>query len=369
MKRRVLCILLLAALVLTGCAHPTAEEPTVSTEPQYLTRINFYSRGGSLLDQFRIEYDPTGMPVKISSGIMEGQKYDSSLGGAPLLPDGVKLDQTDSTYHAILLAPCEDGTALLVSGTAQEPLWGMVLNGSDYTERNGYLTKVTANDGSYVALFYSTLMDASAAENNLEDTSFPVTDESNYYGYDAVLTTLGIAVIASERNEPATLNELLFSPLYDSEPNKNNIGYAFIDLDNNGTMELLIGSKEQFSRSLIYNLYAIYNGRIVNVLSGTDTIRHALGTGNEILVDTKNDAGQTVFAVYSYYNSSVRMTEAVIQGGGERFHTTQSINDDTTYESISLTEASAIQEQYTAVEIEYTPLSEFIESTGLNIEA
>ncbi len=369
MNRRILCILLLAALVLTGCAHPTAEEPAVSAEPRYLTRINFYSGGGSLLDQFRIEYDPTGMPVKISSGIMADQKYDSSLGGAPLLPAGVKLDQADSSYQAILLAPCEGGTALLVSGTAQEPLWGMVLSGSDYSERNGYLTKVTASDGSYIALFYSTLSDASATENNLEDTSFPVTDDSAYYGYDAVLTTLGAAIVASERGEPATLSDLLFSPLYDSEPKKSDIGYTFVDLDSNGTMELLVGSKGQFARSVIYNLYAIYNGRIVNVLSGTDTVRHSLSSGNEILVDTKNDAGQTVFAVYSYYNSSVRMTEAVIQGGGERFHTTQSINDDTTYEPISLTEASAIQEQYTAVEIEFTPLSEYIEAAGLNAEA
>ena len=264
MNRRILCILLLAALVLTGCAHPTAEEPAVSAEPRYLTRINFYSGGGSLLDQFRIEYDPTGMPVKISSGIMADQKYDSSLGGAPLLPAGVKLDQADSSYQAILLAPCEGGTALLVSGTAQEPLWGMVLSGSDYSERNGYLTKVTASDGSYIALFYSTLSDASATENNLEDTSFPVTDDSAYYGYDAVLTTLGTAIVASERGEPATLSDLLFSPLYDSEPKKSDIGYTFVDLDSNGTMELLVGSKGQFARSVIYNLYAIYNGRIVD---------------------------------------------------------------------------------------------------------
>ena len=169
MKRKLICLLLLAVLVMAGCSRQPVQEAAQSTEPRYLTRLNFYSASGHLLDQFRIEYDPTGMPVKISSGIQQDQRYEAPLGGAPMLPEGVKLDQADSeSYHAILIAPCEGGTALLVSGTAQEPLWGMVLSGSDYSERNGYLTKVTANDGSYVALFYSTLSDASATEDNLD---------------------------------------------------------------------------------------------------------------------------------------------------------------------------------------------------------
>jgi hypothetical protein len=358
--------LLLLALVLTGCAHPTAEEPAAVNVPQYLTRVNFYSNDGSLRDQFRIEYDPTGMPVMISSGIMQDQRVDNPLGGAPVLPEGVQLDQADSTYQSILLAPCDEGTALLVSGTAQQPLWGMVLYGSDYAERKGYLTKVTANDGSYIALFYSPLGTAADNSSDLDNTSFPVTEDSEYNGYDAVLTALGTAIVASERGEPATLNSLLFSPLYDSEPDKNNIGYAFVDLDGNGTQELILGGREQFSRPTIYNLYAIYNGRIVNVLSGSDAVQHTLSTGNEILMDTKNEAGQTVFAVFSYYNSSIRLKEAVIQDGGDRFHSTESISDAATFESVSRNEATAIQEQYIMAEIEFTPISDYIASTGLN---
>ena len=366
MNRRVLCLLLLLALVLTGCAQPTAEEHTAASEPKYLTRVNFYSGDGSLRDQFRIDYDPTGMPVKISSGIMPEQQYENQLGGAPLLPEGVQLNNTDSTYKSVLLAPCEAGTALLVSGTAQEPLWGMVLNGTDYTERDGYLTKVTANDGSFAAFFYSTLSDIADSDVNPDETSFPITEESNYHGYDAVLSTLGAAIAAVGRGESAELSDLLFSPLYMSEPNKGNIGYAFVDLDNDGTQELLVGGRGQFARSTIYNLYAIYNGRIVNVLSGTDAVRHTLAASNEILVDTKNEAGQTVFAVYSYFNSSVRLKEAVIQNGGEFFHSTASISDESAFESVSRNEATAIREQYTINEIEFAPLSEYIENAGLN---
>ena len=365
MNRRILCFLLLLALVLTGCAHPSDEVSTVSTEPQYLTRINFYSRSGSLLDQFRIEYDPTGVPVKISSGITSDQRYENALGGAPILPDGVQFDKADSTYRAVLLAPCAAGTALLVTGTAQEPLWGMVLYGDDYTVRNGYITKVTAGDGSYAAFFYSSLTDSSATGVNPDDSSFSVTENSAYYGYDAVLTTLGTAVLAMQSGEPAMLNEMLFSTLYDSEPRKDAIGYTFMDLDGNGTMELLVGSSGQYARTVIYDLYAIYNGRIVNVLSGTESARHTLAASNDILVETTNDAGQTDLEVYSSFNSSLRLIDALIQGCGLRYHSTQSFNDDSTFEEISYTEAAAIQERYSEVEIEFTPLLDYIEAAGL----
>ena len=371
MKRKLICLLLLLAFVLAGCSKAEVPDYPVSNEQKYLTRLNFYSASGKLLDQYRIEYDPTGMPVKISSRIMPDQQFESQLGGAPMLPAGVKLDQADgSSYKSVLLAPCDEGTALLVAGTAQEPLWGMVLYGDaeNYASRNGYLTKVTANDGTYVALFYSVLVDAAGENGEQTDNSFAITDDSNYYGYDQVLSTLGSAVLAMEQNEPAALNELLYSPLYASEPNKGSIGYAFVDLDSNGTQELIIGSRGQFARSTIYDLYAIYNGRIVNVLSGTESARHSLSSDNQILLDTQNANGQTVFAVFTYYNSSVRLLEAVIQGSGERYTSSQSFNDDSTFEEISYAEAAAIQEKYTAVDIEFTPLSEFIEANGITAQ-
>ena len=139
MKRKLICLLLLLAFVLAGCSKAEVPDYPVSNEQKYLTRLNFYSASGKLLDQYRIEYDPTGMPVKISSGIMPDQQFESQLGGAPMLPAGVKLDQADgSSYKSVLLAPCDEGTALLVAGTAQEPLWGMVLYGDaeNYASRN-----------------------------------------------------------------------------------------------------------------------------------------------------------------------------------------------------------------------------------------
>ena len=371
MKRKLICLLLLAVLVMAGCSRQPVQEAAQSTEPRYLTRLNFYSASGHLLDQYRIEYDPTGMPVKISSGIQQDQRYEAPLGGAPMLPEGVKLDQADrESYRAILIAPCDEGTALLVAGSAQEPLWGMVLYGDkeQYVAENGYLTKVTANDGSYVALFYSVLADASGADSDQTDNSFAVTENSAYYGYDEVLSTLGTAVLSMDQEQPASLNELLFSALYASEPNKGSIGYAFVDLDSDGVKELIVGSRGQHARSVIYDLYAIYNGRIVNVLSSTDTARHMLASDNSILLETRNDNDQNVFAAFSYYNSSVRLLEAVIQGGGERFTSSQSFTDDSTFEPVSYAEAAAIQEKYTAVEIEFTPLSTYIEDVGLTVE-
>ncbi|MBQ9044375.1 MAG: hypothetical protein IJ112_00315 [Oscillospiraceae bacterium] len=368
MRRKLVCLLLLLTLAFSGCARSSPQDNTGSQEAKYLTRVNIYSKKGALVDQYQIDYDLTGMPVKISSGIREGEKYENKLGGAPVLPAGVKLDETEDTYKAVLLAPCDDGTALLVSGTAQEPLWGMVLYGDreNYEERHGYLTKVTANDGTYIALFYSTLSDAAGSETAQDNYSFAVTEDSDYHGYDLVLSTLGAALIAMEGDAPVVLNEMLFSPLYDTEPNKHDIGYAFIDLDDNGTMELLIGSSGQYARPVIYDLYTVYNGRIVNVLSGTDGNRHTLSTGNEILLNTRNEEGQNVFAVFSYYNSSLRLLDAVISGDGERYRSSVSFSDDSTFEEISLTEAAAIEERYTEAELEFTPLYDFMEDVGIS---
>ena len=367
MNRKLISLLLLIVLVLAGCAKPTAEPPAISNEPRYLTRVNFYSENGKLLDQYQLEYDPTGMPVKITTGIMADEKVDWPLGGAPMLPEGVDLSKAEETYNSILIAPCEGGRALLIKGSAEDPLWGMVLYGDAENDesRNGYLSRVTANDGSYVALFYSTLLEASSNGNNGPDSSFAVTENSDYFGYDEVLNTLGTAMVSMDQDAPVTLNDMLFSPLYGTEPSRSNIGYTFIDLDQNGTMELIVGSNGQYGRSVIYDLYAIYNGRIVNVLSSTESVRHTLSARNEILVDTQNSDGQTVFAIYSYFNSSVRMVEAVIQGNGERFHTTSNFNDSTTFESISYGDASAIQEEHAAIEIEFTSIYAYLDATGI----
>lgn len=364
MNRKWICVLLLLALMLAGCSHAPVDEIPVSTEPQYLTHINFYSAKGSLLDRFSIQYDPTGVPVKITSGIQPDQKFELQLGGAPVLPEGVKLDQADTTYRSVLLAPCEGGTALLVAGEAQEPLWGMVLAGSDYTERNGYLIKVTEPNGNYAALFYSPVSDASGSEADPDEISFEVTENSEYFGYDAVLDTLGNAIKADEAGETVTLNDLLFSSLYASERRKSDIGYTFIDLDGNGTMELILGSSAQANKPVIYDLYTIYNGRIVNVLSGKEGAKHTLSTGNEILLETRNDDGQNVFAAFSYFNSSLRLIDAVIQGGGERFHSTESYTNPDTFEPIDYTEAEAIIERYIVAEYELTPLSDYMSATG-----
>ena len=364
MKRNYICLLLLLALLLAGCSRTTEEPATVSKEVKYLIRVNFYSKSGSLLDQYRIEYNPSGVPTKISSGIMAGEQYENTLGGAPLLPEGVKLDQADGTYKSVLLAPCDDGEALLVSGTAQEPLWGMLLYGDDFTERDGYLTKITAGDGSYAALFYAPLTDAVTYGSDADQNSFAVTDGSEYFGYDVVLSQLSTAVSAMENGEPVILNDMLFSTLYDSEQKKSSIGYTFIDLDNNGSMELLIGSNGQFGKSVIYDLYAIYNGRIVNVLSSTSTATHTLDAANNILLETTNADKQSVFAAYSYFNSSLRLLDAVIQGGGERFYSSESFTNTDTFEPVSYAEAEAIREQYPQLEIEFTPLSEFVDTTA-----
>lgn len=369
MHRKITLLVLLLALVFSaaGCSHADEQEAVEADTTLYLARVNFYKADGTLLDRYLIEYDPTGNPMQITTGIMPEDRVETSLTGAPQLPAGVKLGEAKDTYKSVLLAPCSDGTALLITGAGQEPIWGMVLNGKeeDYTERDGYLTKVTAKDGSYAAFFYFPLIEAASDADDTNATSYEVTEDSDYYGYDKVLTELGTALIAMENDDPVILNQMMFSPLYDSEPNKSSIGYMFVDLDDNGVKELIIGSSGQYGHPVIYDLFAIFNGRIVNVISSTNESTHTLSTNNEILLEATNDEDQPVFAAFSYFNSNLSLQDAVIQGDGVRYHSTKSINDDSTFEEIDYTEAQAIQEKYIEAELEFKPLSDYNVAAGL----
>lgn len=369
MHRKITLLVLLLALVFTaaGCSHEDKQEAVEADTTLYLARVNFYKADGTLLDRYLIEYDPTGNPMQITTGIMPEDRVETPLTGAPQLPAGVKLGEAKDTYKSVLLAPCSDGTALLITGAGQEPIWGMVLNGKeeDYTERDGYLTKVTAKDGSYAAFFYFPLIEAASDADDTNATSYEVTEDSDYYGYDKVLTELGTALIAMENDDPVILNQMMFSPLYDSEPDKSSIGYMFVDLDDNGVKELIIGSSGQYGHPVIYDLFAIFNGRIVNVISSTNESTHTLSTNNEILLEATNDEDQTVFAAFSYFNSNLSLQDAVIQGDGVRYHSTKSINDDSTFEEIDYTEAQAIQEKYIEAELEFKPLSDYNVAAGL----
>lgn len=369
MHRKITLLLLLLALVFTaaGCSHEDKQEAVEADTTLYLARVNFYKADGTLLDRYLIEYDPTGNPMQITTGIMPEDRVETPLTGAPQLPAGVKLGEAKDTYKSVLLAPCSDGTALLITGAGQEPIWGMVLNGKeeDYTERDGYLTKVTAKDGSYAAFFYFPLIEAASDADDTNATSYEVTEDSDYYGYDKVLTELGTALIAMENDDPVILNQMMFSPLYDSEPDKSSIGYMFVDLDDNGVKELIIGSSGQYGHPVIYDLFAIFNGRIVNVISSTNESTHTLSTNNEILLEATNDEDQPVFAAFSYFNSNLSLQDAVIQGDGVRYHSTKSINDDSTFEEIDYTEAQAIQEKYIEAELEFKPLSDYNVAAGL----
>lgn len=369
MHRKITLLVLLLALVFTaaGCSHEDKQEAVEADTTLYLARVNFYKADGTLLDRYLIEYDPTGNPMQITTGIMPEDRVETPLTGAPQLPAGVKLGEAKDTYKSVLLAPCSDGTALLITGAGQEPIWGMVLNGKeeDYTERDGYLTKVTAKDGSYAAFFYFPLIEAASDADDTNATSYEVTEDSDYYGYDKVLTELGTALIAMENDDPVILNQMMFSPLYDSEPDKSSIGYMFVDLDDNGVKELIIGSSGQYGHPVIYDLFAIFNGRIVNVISSTNESTHTLSTNNEILLEATNDEDQPVFAAFSYFNSNLSLQDAVIQGDGVRYHSTKSINDDSTFEEIDYTEAQAIQEKYIEAELEFKPLSDYNVAAGL----
>ena len=73
MKQKIIAVILLLSFVLAGCSASAPETTSAPSAQKYLTRLNFYSASGKLLDQYRLEYDEAGVPISISTGIMQDE--------------------------------------------------------------------------------------------------------------------------------------------------------------------------------------------------------------------------------------------------------------------------------------------------------
>lgn len=140
------------------------------------------------------------------------------------------------------------------------------------------------------------------------------------------------------------------------------MGYYIIDLDNDGTDELLLGEDGGGAwANTIYDVYTVKDGKIVHVVDGWDRNRYYLCDKSECVIVNEGSSGaaNSVYAYYRYHNGSLELIEAVIYDGWKDeenpwFYS----NEGTTSEnasSIMEEDAKAIIEGYSHKEIEYTP--------------
>lgn len=88
------------------------------------------------------------------------------------------------------------------------------------------------------------------------------------------------------------------------------LGYALLDLDNDGTDELVIANDAE--RQVIYDLYSLVDGKLVHVFTGWDRNSYELREGCRILNVGSNGAALTDY-VYCHLSRGQLVTDSLIR--------------------------------------------------------
>ena len=179
-------------------------------------------------------HDEKGL-VLMESAAGDGLGEGSPYAGLNL----VLLDAVNREYHSLYL--------------------GVGADAAKTYDDEGRLARLDFTDGSYAEFSYR--------ENGAEPSESPESSEEPeqdpYYGYGALIEEIA-GYLRNRSGEPANspLVHLLGDAMMSGESTP---GYAFMDLDGDGVMELLIGTSEpdnysQYRRT-VGNIYALYTMR------------------------------------------------------------------------------------------------------------
>lgn len=141
------------------------------------------------------------------------------------------------------------------------------------------------------------------------------------------------------------------------------VGYCFLDVDQNGTKELLLGfaSQAEPADNCIYDLYATTEEGIRQVFYGWERNSYALGTEGRIWNRGSNGASDSVYFWYVLEeDGSLKALEGVICRDGRYYYShgslEQSGGQEISQEAFEEYLAHA-ESQLTA--LEFTPLSQY----------
>jgi hypothetical protein len=260
-------------------------------------------------------------------------------------------------------------------------------------DEDGNLIQAVSSYGSYEFIYETvTKEDLDESEEVEESEALETTDESEFLSlYSPVLDMfyrnvqngwqeLNAADISMDSWEdplsPNSVSYLFYWP-YSGIESLSDVGYAIIDIDGNGTPELLMagmGDSEDIYEDVIYNLYTYIDGDIVFLASSGERYRYSLSASDGLIYESRSASAFT-----SYYNlyrvnnetGKLEVVEAVIYDDNENetapwfyamgdYHDEEYNYDYSMMESITTEEAQDILERIgQVVSFEMTPLSEY----------
>ena len=145
-----------------------------------------------------------------------------------------------------------------------------------------------------------------------EPTAEPVTDP--LVMYKDILDVYAQALTNNYGGEELIGSEISLLNMYCYEGNAlDNVGYTFIDLDGDGTMELFIGAigGDEFVANAVFDFYTYQDGHPVLLIDSMERARCYICNDNTLVIDGANSAFDTEYSCYSYANGELTEVEPV----------------------------------------------------------
>lgn len=145
-----------------------------------------------------------------------------------------------------------------------------------------------------------------------EPTAEPVTDP--LVMYRDILDVYVQALTNNYGGEELIGSEISLLNMYCYEGSAlDNVGYTFLDLDGDGTMELFIGAirGDEFVANTVFDFYTYQDGHPVLLIDSMERARCYICDDNTLVIDGANSAFDTEYSCYSYANGELTEIEPV----------------------------------------------------------
>lgn len=205
---------------------------------------------------------------------------------------------------------------------------------------------------------YNVDTESETASDDMEEQEDAITD---YPVYDEIIRKYYEGMTSGWSMEKFAENNLCY--LAGAEMGENTLGYCIMDINGDGTDELMIGdSGENAYTGMFYDLYTMVDGQRMLVVSSGERDRYYLCEDYTIANEGSGGALSSVFGYYDLISDQLQLKEGVLLNEYDYpdnpwFYTLTDINGD--YSTpITESEGRDIINKYTYMTIPYIPLDE-----------